>query len=72
MKDVDIEQYNKLCDELRYQDADLCDLKNKLQLCVCRLYDAELITGSRACELLGGIKMQDFIQIYQSGWQKDW
>lgn len=36
---------------------------------VCRLYDAELITGSRACELMGGIKAYDFRELYTE-WQE--
>jgi len=31
---------------------------------VCRLYDMELITGSRACELLDGIKVQEFRELH--------
>lgn len=36
---------------------------------VCRLYDTELITGSRACELLDGIKVQEFRELYTK-WQE--
>lgn len=39
-------------------------LEYTLQYAVCRLYDTELITASRACELLGGIKAQEFRQLY--------
>lgn len=35
-----------------------------LEWAVCRLYDTELITASRACELLGGMKMLDFRELY--------
>lgn len=34
-----------------------------LQWAVCRLYDVELITASRACELLG-CKQQEFRALY--------
>ncbi len=52
--------------------AELEDATDRLRLCVCRLFDAELITGSRACELLGGIKMQDFYRFYKSDWASEW
>lgn len=39
-------------------------LRESLRESVCRLYDTELITGSRACELLGGIKAQEFRELY--------
>jgi hypothetical protein len=42
-----------------------------LRLCVCKLYDAELITASRACELLG-VKMQSFQFFYRSDWRDKW
>ncbi len=44
-------------------ECELVRLRESLHWSICRLYDAELITSSRACELLG-CKMQDFRSVY--------
>lgn len=44
-------------------------LRESLIWSVCLLWDMEMITGSRACELLGGIKMLDFRELYKK-WQE--
>ncbi len=46
------------------QKVEKTAIRKSLQWAVCRLYDTELITGSRACELLGGIKAQEFRELY--------
>ena len=51
------------------QKSMLARQRESLIWSVCRLYDTELITGSRACELLDGIKMQDFRELYTK-WQE--
>lgn len=46
------------------QKSSLSRQRESLIWAVCRLYDTGLITGSRACELLDGIKAQDFRELY--------
>ena len=45
-------------------------LKVNLQWAVLRLYDTELITSSRACELLD-CKIQDFREMYKRYFDTD-
>ena len=58
--------------DLKMSRACSAELRRNLELCVCRLFDFEQITGSRACELLGGIGMKEFHQLYKSDWSEKW
>lgn len=57
--------------DLRMSRACSAELRANLELCVCRLYDIEIITASRACELLG-IKAQEFRELFNSDWTEKW
>jgi cobalamin biosynthesis protein CbiG len=64
---------NELHEELNIPKLDIATIlvpilqeeRKKLEDCVCRLYDVQLITAEKACELLG-MKTQEFQSIYRT------